>query len=292
MRKDEDPVAGIEAALERDRVALAAALGDLRQSLSLGALVPKGLSAVAGAENPLGKIAGAGLAMATGGSGAGSALLAAAGAGLAGMIVRRNRREPPMAPAVDQRLADLFAPEGVVPGRDELWMAEADRLRSQAADMLDTIERALEAGIAPEADLKARRAEVLAALAADVRRVMSQDLAGLEAAERARVFERREALYARHLGLDTGGSGWLKPVLTGAALAGVGALIAMNLPRSGAEDRMFSGLGERLREGAEALRGSGDALGGVFGEVLLSLLGEQEQRAPEGEEPEDEPPLA
>ena len=92
-------------------------------------------------------------------------------------------------------------------------------------------------------ELMQRRSEVLDALAADVRRILSQDLQDLPQPERARALAAREAAYAARLGalesVDRPDAEGSRPLWIGAALAAAGAAAALLLPRSRIEEQML-----------------------------------------------------
>lgn len=131
------------------------------------------------------------------------------------------------------------------------WMAAADALRARAVRMLAEIDAQ---GGDPDERMQ-RRSKVLDALAADVRRILTQDLQDLPQAERACALATREAAYAAHLGArdsgdppDDGGS---RPLWIGGALVAAGAAAALLLPRSRIEEQV---LGDARRQILAAAR--------------------------------------
>lgn len=272
--RDDDPIRRIEGDLARDRADLSQAIEALRSSMTLSALVPaklSGLTDVSGLTGPDGaaaKVAETAKTVAK----ENPSTVAALGAGAMALLAlwQRSSHNSAVPKAVDTRLSDLFSRgRRGAPSRDELWMAEADQLRQRAADMLDVIDEALEAGIGSASELKARRREVTAALAADVRRVMSRDLADLDDATLRKTFKAREAAYARHLG--EGGS-WTKPLVAGAAVAGAGLALAYILPRTGTENDLVSAVRDRVKSEADKLASSDSSVVGILGRVVSSVI--------------------
>lgn len=272
--RDDDPIRRIEGDLAQDRADLSEALNALRSSMTLSALVPAklaGLADVSGLTGPDGaaaKVAETAKSVAKDNPSTVAALGAGAMALLALWQKSSHKSSVPM--AVDTRLSDLFSGgRRGAPSRDELWMAEADQLRQRAADMLDVIDEALEAGIGSASELKARRREVTAALAADVRRVMSRDLVDLDDVALRKTFKAREAAYARHLG--EGGS-WTKPLLAGAAVAGAGMALAYILPRTGTENELVSAVRQKVKAEADKLASSDSSVVGMLGKVVSAVI--------------------
>lgn len=236
-----DTISQLETTLDQDRAALGAALSDLRSSLTL-----RGFAALAvetARAHPL--------------------PAATAVAGLGAMAYRKfapDTPEPPPAPDIP------------------VWMAEADGLRARAAGMLEQIDAALRDGRAAAPDLLQRRTEVLAALTTDVRAALARGLDAMPEAERRRSMAAREADYAAHLGVsdrdaaEDADSGTSAMAIAG-MVALVGAAVAILMPHTELEDRLFGDARSRLLEDAGKLIEAEAHRSGYLMPLLMSLLG-------------------
>ena len=201
--------------------------------------------------------------------------------GLAAQAVTTARAHPgPTALAVGG--LGLAACRGLAsqedPPRPADWMAAADALRARAVRMLAEID---EKGGDPDERMQ-RRSKVLDALAADVRRILTQDLQDLQdlpQAERARALSTREAAYAAHLGARDCGEppddGASRPLWIGAALAAAGAAAALLLPRSRIEEQVLGDVRRQIL--AAARQAASDDLNSavLLARTVVALVSER-----------------
>ena len=233
-----DTISQLESALDDDRKALGTALSDLRSSLTLRGFAAQAIETARAHPLPA----------------------ATAVAGLGAMAYRK------------------FAPETPAPPTElPAWMAEADSLRARAAGMLEQIDAALRDGLAPAPDLLQRRAEVLAALTTDVRAALSHGLESVPEAERRRSMATREADYAAHLGVSDRDPAGDEAGTSAMAIAGMVALgaaaVAVLMPHTDLEDRLFGDARSRLLEDAGKLIEAEAVRSGYLVPLLLSWLG-------------------
>lgn len=199
----------------------------------------------------------------------------------------------------------LFGPDaggddGAAAGpEDEAWLAEAAGLRARADALLDRIDSAARDGLAPAAEAAGHRAEVLAALADDLRAAMARGLETLPDEARAAVIAARASAYEAWANAAGSGAGLLRdrPLLAGAALAAAGVALAAVLPRTRAEDRIL-GVARGL-VGAEArriVRGASPVAGVMVTLMAEAVAAEIERRRPapagdgaEGRQGDDDP---
>lgn len=248
----------IAARLDQDRAALAASIDDMRDRLSVDALLGDALGfaktnlqpyarALDGAvrANPLAALM----------TGAGLAWLAFGG--------RRRDTRPPETPISATRFGALArwedegGPVAPLPEPDEPWIAEADELRDQAIGALARIDAAARAKLRPVAELAQDRAQVLADLAKATQAAMRRGLDGLGAEAQARILAVREQAYTARIAAMRQGIRLIeeRPVVAGAISAAIGAALAAALPPTATEDRLFGD--ERdylLRRADSALR--------------------------------------
>lgn len=143
------------------------------------------------------------------------------------------------------------------PEEDDVWVGEADALRSTALDALARIDAAARAKLRPLADNARERTEVLADLAQSTRKAMSRGLEGLGSDARDRILAMREKAYTARLAAVRKSARLIeeKPVLTGAIGMAIGAAVAAALPPTDTEDRLFGRERDNLLARAkEALR--------------------------------------
>lgn len=251
-----DDVAEIEAELSRDRDALASALGSLRQSLTAEALLGSASSMI--------KRNASGYALAVDAAvKANPAAVALTGVGLAWLILGKRDKAPEIDPSTlsgtkfeaVSRWEDEGGPafDPVDPNDD--WIDAADALRDRAAQMIAKIDRAARYGLASAADLAASRAEVVASLTKDVRRVMGKGLESLSEQARGAAIAAREATYNARLSNvpdATMKSVRHYPLATGVAIAVAGATLAALFPSTRTENRLFGSARKRV---VDELRG-------------------------------------
>lgn len=262
----------LERELERDRADLAKAVEELKESLSFSGLKGQGKALLGAGKAQAAEGMASGLSAATQMVKDNPATAAASAAALGWVVTKMtdSRRSDPLE-ASDQRLADLFTPSGESPSDDEFWVAEVDRLRARAADLLETLDDAVARGNAPLDEIAERRAEVRQSLRLDTRQAMMRGLDGLDRKARDKAFRRREELYARHLGNGSGG-GWVKPVALGAAVAGAGLAAAWLLPKTNVETQMLGEARDRAVGELKKLWAKNPTLAASIGTKLATTL--------------------
>jgi len=135
-----------------------------------------------------------------------------------------------------------------LPDTDALWMEEADQLRARASGMMSRINSALRDKLAPAAELANSRADIVASLTKDVRRVMARGLEGVVGTARDTAIAAREKAYMMRIAAGKVGAETVRdnPVVAGIALAVAGATVAALLPRSAVEDQLLGEPRDRL----------------------------------------------
>jgi hypothetical protein len=163
------------------------------------------------------------------------------------------------------------------------WTAEADRLRDRAAGMLRQINAATRRASAPVAELALRRAEVMAALTSDVRRVMGHGLEGMADATRHAALTARERAYELHLQArrKTAEALHERPLTSAAAIAVAGATLAAVLPRSSFEDRILGQTRDQIvAELERVLRDERQRIAGSVQDAAQGLMTELSRPMP------------
>ena len=157
------------------------------------------------------------------------------------------------------------------PGTDDAWIADADQLRRRANALLTQIDTALRTDTAPIAALQGHRADIIAALTRDVRRVMARGMDHLSPKARALALTAREDAYDAHVRALKAGA--FAPLTIGVALATAGATIAALLPQSGAENQVLGAPRDLLVEAvSRALRTERQRLAQSVQQIALALL--------------------
>ena len=163
------------------------------------------------------------------------------------------------------------------PGIDDLWIADADRLRRRANALIAQIDTALRKNTAPAAELFRHRGEVIAALTTDVRRVMARGMDHLTDDARRLALNGRERAYALHVQTPrsarvprTDGS-----LSSAVAFAAAGATLAALLPISAAENQALGAPRDQLVNAVRhALRDERQRLAHSVQRIAQSLLAE------------------
>lgn len=238
----------IEAQLDRDRDALTAAFGSLRDRFSLESLWSDGASLVKANAGPYGQALDAAVR-------ANPVALALTAVGLAWLILGR-RGQPSVDPSplagtkfeAEARWEDEGGPVSDLPETDALWMEEADRLRLRASGMVARINAAMRDKLAPAADLAANRDDVVTSLAKDVRRVMARGLENLTGTARDAALAARERAYTARVSAGKVGAEAVRdnPFVMGLALAAAGAAVAALLPQSALENQALAAPRDRV----------------------------------------------
>ncbi len=244
----------IAARLEEDRSAFADALGALRDRFSLDTLMSDGTALLRQNAGPYTQVIDRAVR-------ANPLALGVAAVGVAWLILGRrmdDKDEPALAgTAFDavSRWEDEGGPVAPVAPVDTLWIDEVDGLRARAAGLLARIDDAARKGLAPAADLVRSRADVMAALARDVARVMAQGLDGVADSAREQAIAARDALYAarQKAGEIAAAPVRNNPALTGALLAAAGAALGAALPQTRVEHRVIGPVRDRVADAAKAM---------------------------------------
>ena len=170
------------------------------------------------------------------------------GIGLAWLVLGRRPAAPEPPPALAgtryealTRWEDEGGPVAPLPAPDDVWIAEADRLRDTASKVLARIDAAARAHLRPVAEIAASRAAVLADLARDTRAAMLRGLETLTGGAQTRILAARETAYAARLVAARHGARLIeeRPLIAGAVAVALGAAVAAVLPRTATEDRIF-----------------------------------------------------
>lgn len=258
----QDSIEQIEARLDRDRAALGQAVQTLRLRLSGAALMQEGLALALGRGADTSRTR-AGVKQPARWSS--PVALGLAAMGLVWLTLGRGTKlaAPHAAVSVPDPVARWEDDGGMIrplavaqrPSSSPDWLVEADRLRAEAARLLATIRTASDHGISAEAELTDLRAEVLAALAADVRRVLARGLEGLPHAMQKAALLAREDAYIRHLAASGSGAQFLqdRPLVSGLLSFATGVAAGVMLPRSNTEDRQLVALRALFRTEALGL---------------------------------------
>jgi hypothetical protein len=244
----------IERSLERDRMALAQSLADLRERLSPAVLVAEGKDALIAQASPL-------LSRLDGAVRAQPVVAAVAGVALAALVFGRRRQvsDVEAAGAVPAMAGTRFealtrwedeggppAPEPVDP--EEGWLHEAQGLQITATRLLARIDDAARRGLAPAAELAKHRAAVTAALARDTTAALGKGLGSLTGAARAQALQARERVYLSRIAVTAKGRETVEsyPLATGALIAVAGAAVACLFPQTETEDQLLGEARDRL----------------------------------------------
>ncbi|WP_309663733.1 DUF3618 domain-containing protein [Tabrizicola sp.] len=238
----------IEAQLDQDRDALSAALEALRQRFSPDSLWSDGAALVKANAGPYTQALDAAVR-------ANPVALALTAIGLAWLILgRRSSSASNASPLAgtrfeaEARWEDDGGPVAPLPETDALWMEEADRLRQRADAIFARITTASRDNLAPSAVLAGHRADVAAALARDIRRVMARGLENLTGSARDAALAARERAYLMRIAAAKAGAEAVRdnPVVAGMALAAAGATVAALLPQSAFENQVLGAPRDRL----------------------------------------------
>jgi hypothetical protein len=235
----ENESARIRAQLARDRAILTASLQGLRARLTPGGLLREGAAdLLRGSTSPYAQAMEDAIR-------ANPVALVLTGAGLAWLAFGKRKDTG----ADDDILAADLAQAD--------WNSEVETLRVRAATLLRRIDAARRGGLASDAELEQHRAEVVTALAHQVRQAISRGLAALSDEAKAAEIAAREAALIARLEAETAEPG-RAAVLAGALLAATGALLAAVLPQSNAEERVLQRLRDQVvREIRHAARDEG-----------------------------------
>jgi hypothetical protein len=243
----------IEAQLDQDRDALVASLDMLRKRFSLDNVWSDGASLIKANAGPYTQALDAAVR-------ANPLALSVTAIGMAWLIFgRRGEGEVDHSSLAgtrfeaEARWEDEGGPVQDLPESDALWMEAADRLRLRASGLIARINAAARDNLVPAAELAKSRADVAAALAKDVRRVMAQGLETLTGTARHAALAGRESVYMAHLAAAKIGAQAVRdnPVVAGIAIALAGAAVAALLPQSSFENQVLAAPRDRLLHDAK-----------------------------------------
>jgi hypothetical protein len=277
----------IERSLERDRMALARSLVELRNRLSPAVLIAEGKDALMAQASPL-------VSRLDRAVRAQPVAAAVAGVAVAALVLGRLRAvsDAEMAGAVPAMAGTKYealtrwedeggppAPEPVDPEED--WLSEARGLRAKASEMLAQIDDAARRGVAPAGALAKHRAEVIAALARDTKMALDKGLGSLTGAAREQALQARERLYLSRITLAAKGRETVEthPLVTGAAMAAAGAVLAWLFPPTEAEDRLMGEVRDQMVTDLKTAARAEVVKASDLARTLSSALGRDIERA-------------
>ena len=273
----------IEAQIARDRGMLADTMARLRDRLSVDALIHDATAMLRDNAGPYIRAIDRAVR-------ANPAALAVTAAGLAWMCLGRRGVAADAAPALAGTKFEAMSrweDEGGNPAPvreadpDDAWMAEAETLRDRANRTLKSLDRSVRDRAAGTEDVARDRAAVLSQLTDDVRAVMRRGLAQLSSEAQARIVAAREAGYAAHLDLRGKVGRMIEdhPMATGAVAAVIAAAVAVALPQTQAEHRVFGSSRDRLLAEARKVLADERRRAGAVASSLADRLGEGADRA-------------
>jgi hypothetical protein len=249
----------IERELEQDRVALAQSLIAVRNRLRPSALLAEGKDAFLQQASPI-------LSRLDGAVRGQPVMAALAGVAVAALIFgRRALSDLDAAGAVPAMAGTKFealtrwedeggppAPDPVDP--DEDWLNKAQKLRDTAQGLLRQIDDAARRGLVPAAQLAKHRAEVVSALAAETSAALGKGLGSLTGAAREQALTARERIYLARIAVAEKGRQTVdaSPLMTGAAVAAAGAVLACLFPQTEVEDRLLGEARDQLSADVKA----------------------------------------
>ena len=247
----------LEARIERDRSALADTLARLRDRLSVDTLIQDAAALVRDNAGPYTRAIDRAVR-------ANPAALAVTAAGLAWLLLGRRapvaEPAPPLAGTKFEAMSRWEDEGGPPPPLrdaepDDDWMAEAEAFRDRANRTLRSLDQSVRDRVATAEQASRDRVAVLSRLTDDVRGVMRRRLSHLSSEAQARILAAREAAYAAHLDLRDKVGRVIEdhPMMTGAVAAVLGVAVAVALPQTRAEHRVFGASRDRLLAEAQRL---------------------------------------
>jgi hypothetical protein len=282
----------IELSLERDRMALARSLADLRSRFSAAALADEGKTALKAQAGPM-------LARVDAAVRRQPFAAALAGVALAALVFGRTRVaetgcEVPALAGTRFEALTRWEDEGGPPApepvdlSDEDWLHEAQGRRDRAQDLLARIDAAARRGLAPATELARHRAEVISALASDTARALGKGLESLSGAARDQALQARERVYLARVALAEKGRDTVErhPLACGAVLAAAGAAVASLFPPTEAEDRLLGETRDRVVSDLKATARSEAMKASELARTLTAALGRDLERVETALRPE------
>jgi hypothetical protein len=277
MNQQPDP-SQIEATIAQERAKLASTLDALQDRVSVDALAQDALGMIkANTENYTRSIDQA--------VRANPVALALVGVGLA-WLVFGSRKPAPLSLTKKAALSTWEDDGGPALPSDqhpEHWAIETDTLRKRASDALQRIEADARDVSQSIRDFAAERAAVVADLSSGLKRSLRHGLDGLSVAAHDRIVNAREAAYAARIRVERMAKATPKdmgrmiddhPMVTGAVVMALGAVLGAVLPRTDIEDRTFGAERNRLMDQARDMlaqeRAAISRLAGKIGSDLAS----------------------
>lgn len=140
------------------------------------------------------------------------------------------------------------APAPVDLEKEEEWLTEARGLRDRAVAMLAQVDQAARRGLAPAVDLARHRAEIVAAMARDTTAALGKGLEALTGVARQQALEARERIYVSRIAMAEKSRQAVisHPLITGAAAAAAGAVVACAFPPTETEDSLMGETRDQL----------------------------------------------
>jgi hypothetical protein len=288
----------IERSLERDRLALAQSLVDLRDRLRPAALMEEGKAALMAQARPMVSPV---LDRLDGAVRAKPVAAAVAGLALAALLLDRKRETPGVeaAGAVPAMAGTKFEAltrwedEGGPPADapvdpDEDWLHEARGVRNRAERLLAQIDDAARRGLAPASALAKHRADVLSAMARETTGALGKGLESLTEGARSQALQARERVYLQKLAVAEKGRAAVEghPLATGVVMAGLGALAAWLFPPTEIEDNLMGETRDWLLQELNATLRSEVASASALAQGLSQALGQDIRRVDAALRPE------
>jgi len=273
----------IEAQLARDRSVLADTMARLHARFSLDSLIEDATALISDNAGPYTRAIDRAVR-------ANPVALAVTAAGLTWLLLGRRAPvaapEPTLAGTKFEAMSRWEDEGGTPPPEPDArpnddWLAEAETLRERANRTLKSLDQSVRDRSALTQDAARDRAAVLSRLTDDVRDVMGRGLSQLSSEARNRIIAAREAAYRAHLDLR-GKVGRViedHPLATGAAAAVLGAALAVSLPHTQAEHRVFGSSRDRLLAEAQRMLAEERRRAEAVASTLADRLGEGADRA-------------
>ena len=266
----------IEAQIDRDRSMLADTMARLRDRFSVDTLIHDATALVQDNAGPWTRAIDRAVR-------ANPAALAITAAGLAWLLLGRRAHVPDESPTLAGTKFEAMSrweDEGGPPPplRDaehhDDWMAEAEAFRDRANRTLRALDQSVRDRVATAAAASRDRTAILSRLTDDVRGVMRRGLTHLSSEAQARILAAREAAYAAHLDLRDKVGRVIEdhPVATGAVAAVLGVAVAVALPQTRAEHRVFGASRDRLLAEAQRLVNDERRRAGAVASTLADRL--------------------
>lgn len=270
----------IENRLVADRAKLSGALEELRERLSLDALLEQGKSAVSQHLGP-------GLSQIDRTVRTQPLMTGLACVAMLSLIYGRMSKaegapritEDPTAGGRFEAMA-RWEDEGgpcldTPPDPDREWLDEAHGLRARASELLAKLDEAARRGLASAADLARHRADIQHALLTDTRATLSKGLETLSDTARQQAYAAREAAYMARLKLERTGRAAVEdtPFVAALGMAALGAAVALMFRPTLTEDRLMGATRDLAIDQARAMaRGEAEKAGDLARHLAQAVM--------------------